>query len=53
MRIKKLLPGLISPNQGGFVVGRLIAENVGLTQEIVQSIGHKAYAINLVLKVDI
>lgn len=37
-RLSEILPGIISSQRCGFVSARLITENVGLVQEIVQYI---------------
>ena len=37
LRIKKILPSLISSNQGGFVSGRQISDNILLVQEAIHS----------------
>ncbi|XP_060210415.1 uncharacterized protein LOC132637323 [Lycium barbarum] len=46
-----LLPKLVSENQTGFISGRLITENILLTQEIVHDI-NKGNNSNLVFKLD-
>ena len=51
-RIKLLLPKLISPEQGGFVPGRLINENILLAQETIQGLNRKVRGGNLILKLD-
>ncbi|PKU73296.1 hypothetical protein MA16_Dca022879 [Dendrobium catenatum] len=38
IRLGALLPRLISPNQSGFVKGRLISDNILLTQELVHDL---------------
>ncbi|XP_060170383.1 uncharacterized protein LOC132601300 [Lycium barbarum] len=47
-----LLPKLISPNQTGFVKGRLIKGNVFLTRDIVHDIKKKNKGGNVVIKID-
>lgn len=37
-RLVLILPKLISMNQGGFITGRLISENVALAQELVHNL---------------
>ncbi|XP_060210957.1 uncharacterized protein LOC132637971 [Lycium barbarum] len=51
-RLNPLLPLMISENQSGFLKGRLITENVQLTQEIVQNIKCKNKGGNVVIKLD-
>ncbi|XP_047249959.1 uncharacterized protein LOC124885753 [Capsicum annuum] len=51
-RIKGILPQLISPEQGGFVQGRSIAENVLVFQEIILEIRKRGKPPNMVLKLD-
>lgn len=43
---------MISENQSGFLKGRIITENILLTQEIVQGIKIKNLGGNVVLKLD-
>ncbi|XP_060182292.1 uncharacterized protein LOC132611952 [Lycium barbarum] len=47
-RLVKLLPGLISENQSGFVKGKSIMENVLLTQDIVRDINKRTKTANIV-----
>ena len=37
-RLKPLLPGLISPEQSGYVEGRQILDNILLAQEMIHSL---------------
>ena len=37
LRLKQIIPRLISPNQGGFISGRKISDNILLVQEAVHS----------------
>lgn len=46
------MPKLISVNQGGFVSGRAIAENIGLAQELTHSLKLKARGGNVIFKLD-
>ncbi|KAL3514291.1 hypothetical protein ACH5RR_027008 [Cinchona calisaya] len=48
----KLLPKIISPEQGGFVQGRVISENILLAQELVDFIDKKTRRGNVILKLD-
>ncbi|XP_040996134.1 uncharacterized protein LOC121242320 [Juglans microcarpa x Juglans regia] len=47
-----LLPRLISLEQGSFIPGGSIFENIRLTQEMVQSINERIHGGNIMLKVD-
>lgn len=51
-RLAPILPRIISPEQSGFVQGRVIHENVLLAQEIMQSINKKVRGSNVALKLD-
>ncbi|XP_060170402.1 uncharacterized protein LOC132601318 [Lycium barbarum] len=51
-RIATLLPKLISDNQSGFVKGRLITENILLTQEIVHGMKQANQGGNIIIKLD-
>lgn len=51
-RLPLFLPKLISDEQGAFVKGRLIQENIGLTQEMIQHIDHGKEGGNVVLNID-
>lgn len=42
----------ISPEQGAFVKGRLITENVALAQEMMHYIGRKSFGGNVICKLD-
>ncbi|XP_059289249.1 uncharacterized protein LOC132042737 [Lycium ferocissimum] len=50
-RLNLLIPKLISGNQSGFISGRLITENILLTQEIIHGI-NKGKKANIVFKLD-
>ncbi|XP_059310173.1 uncharacterized protein LOC132061355 [Lycium ferocissimum] len=52
IRLAPILPKLISENQSGFIKGRLITENILLTQEIVHGIKGGKDQGNLVMKLD-
>ncbi|PKU80635.1 Putative ribonuclease H protein [Dendrobium catenatum] len=52
-RLGSLLPNIISPNQSAFVKGRLISDNILLTQELVHDLNLKTIGGNLLLKLDI
>ncbi|XP_035545050.1 uncharacterized protein LOC109016147 [Juglans regia] len=51
-RLTSLLPKMISLEQGAFIPGRSIFENISLTQEMVHSINKKIHGGNVVLKLD-
>ena len=51
-RLGTILPKLVSPEQGAFVSGRLIHENVALTQELVQSLDGGLQGGNVILNID-
>ncbi|XP_027184038.1 uncharacterized protein LOC113782345 [Coffea eugenioides] len=51
-RLAKLLPGIISPNQSGFVQGRQMADNFLLAQELISGIQRPCRGGNVVLKLD-
>lgn len=46
------MPKIITTNQSGFVKGRSIAENILLTQEIIEDIGKPRKGSNVVIKLD-
>ncbi|XP_035540216.1 uncharacterized protein LOC118344205 [Juglans regia] len=51
-RLTSLLPSMISLEQGAFVSGCSIFENISLMKELVHSINKKAHGGNIILKVD-
>ena len=51
-RLGRLLPKLISPEQGAFVSGRLIHENIAITQELVQYLDRGAEGGTVILNID-
>lgn len=51
-RLSTIISPLISENQSGFVRGRLISDNILLTQELVHSLDMKTKNDNLVMKLD-
>lgn len=52
LRITSLLTKIVSENQTGFVKGRLITENILLTQEIIHRIRKENRGGNIVIKLD-
>ena len=52
-RLKQYMPKLISNNQSAFVVGRSIADNVLLVQELVRGYTRKTLSLRCVIKVDL
>lgn len=51
-RLVVVLPNIISDNQSGFLKGRLISNNVLLTQELIHYLDVKTRNSNLVMKLD-
>ncbi|XP_042964017.1 uncharacterized protein LOC122298309 [Carya illinoinensis] len=51
-RLTNLLPKMISQEQGAFIPGRSIFENISLTQEMVHSINKTIYGGNVLVKLD-
>ena len=51
-RLEFLLPRLISPQQSGFVRGRLISDNFLLAKELIQSLNVKVWGANIMFKLD-
>ncbi|XP_071940368.1 uncharacterized protein [Coffea arabica] len=52
IRLAKVLPDIISPQQSGFVKGRQIFDNILLAQELIADIGKTSRGDNIVLKID-
>src|SRR5436190_24030213 len=52
-RLVEVLPDIISPEQSGFVKGRVINDNILLAQELVQSIRKKVRGSNIIIKLDL
>ena len=52
-RLSYILPNIISPEQAGFVKGRITNDNIRLAQELIQSIEKKVKGSNLVIKLDL
>lgn len=53
MRLKRVLPQIISPNQSGFIEGRQIVHNVSILQDLVGVYNRKSAPPGCLLKVDI
>lgn len=51
-RMETILPLIINPNQGGFILGHKILDGIILVQELTHSI-HKAGQDGMLLKLDI
>lgn len=51
-RLAPILPLVVTPNQSGFIKGRLLSDNVLLAQELVHDISRKLLSPNLALKLD-
>ncbi|XP_058073273.1 uncharacterized protein LOC131221988 [Magnolia sinica] len=52
-RLRLLLPNIISLEQGAFISGRPIIENIALAQELVRNLNRKVRGGNLMLKLDL
>ncbi|XP_074283683.1 uncharacterized protein LOC141608219 [Silene latifolia] len=52
-RLSKVLPDIISPNQGGFVKGRTIIENILICQDLVRLCNRKSVSPRCLMKVDL
>eukprot|EP00253_Pinus_taeda_P008595 PITA_08595 len=52
LRLKLLLPGIISPEQSGYVEGRQITDGIILTHEIIHSLKHSKKP-GMLLKIDL
>ena len=52
IRLAKVLPNLISPQQSGFVQGRQIFDNIMLVQELIADIRKASRKGNVMLKID-
>ncbi|XP_058106938.1 uncharacterized protein LOC131250672 [Magnolia sinica] len=51
-RLRKLLPSLISQEQGAFVQGRAISESIALSQELLRELNRKVKGGNIAIKLD-
>lgn len=51
-RLAPLLPYLTTPNQSGFIKGRLLSDNVLLAQELIQDISNCSLTPNVAIKLD-
>ncbi|XP_058099881.1 uncharacterized protein LOC131244264 [Magnolia sinica] len=52
-RLSKVLPKLISLEQGAFVKGRAITENIVMALEAMQNLDRKTRGVNIILKLDL
>ncbi|XP_074315285.1 uncharacterized protein LOC141651471 [Silene latifolia] len=52
-RLATILPSIISDNQGGFIKGRSIVENILICQDIVRCYNRKSVSPRFMLKVDL
>ncbi|XP_074315308.1 uncharacterized protein LOC141651499 [Silene latifolia] len=52
-RLSKVLPEIISPNQGAFVKGRTIIENILICQDLVRLYNRKSVSSRCMMKVDL
>ncbi|VFQ77971.1 unnamed protein product [Cuscuta campestris] len=51
-RLKKLLPKIISPEQGAFQKGKSIDDHILLAQEAIHGLDRKVFGGNLIIKID-
>ncbi|XP_074267057.1 uncharacterized protein LOC141590359 [Silene latifolia] len=51
-RLADVLPAIVSPNQGGFVKGRTIVENILICQDIIRLYNRKSVSPRCLMKVD-
>ncbi|XP_074297012.1 uncharacterized protein LOC141627683 [Silene latifolia] len=52
-RLAKILPHIISPNQGGFIQGRNIIENILVCQDIIRLYNRSSVSPRCLIKVDL
>ena len=52
LRLKQIIPSLISSNQGGFISGRKISDNILLVQEAIHS-STKRGELGMAIKLDL
>ncbi|XP_074297021.1 uncharacterized protein LOC141627693 [Silene latifolia] len=52
-RLSEVLPDIISPNQGGFIKGRNIVENVLICQDLVRLCKRKSASPRCLIKIDL
>ncbi|XP_074305698.1 uncharacterized protein LOC141640919 [Silene latifolia] len=53
IRLSEVLPHIISDNQGGFIKGRSIVENILICQDIIRMYNRKSVSPRFLLKVDL
>src|SRR3954466_8522789 len=53
VRLNDILPKLISEQQGGFVRGRIINDNILLANKLIQDIRKEVRGSNIVMKLDV
>ncbi|XP_058111210.1 uncharacterized protein LOC131254230 [Magnolia sinica] len=51
-RLSDILPSIMSMEQGSFILGRLISENIALSQKLFRDISKKVRGGNIILKLD-
>ncbi|XP_074315380.1 uncharacterized protein LOC141651573 [Silene latifolia] len=52
-RLAKVLPDVVSPNQGGFIKGKNIVENVLICQDLVRMYNRKVASPGCLIKIDL
>lgn len=53
VRLSHILPNVISLEQGVFVKGQLISDNILLANKLIQSIKDKVRSSNIIMKLDV
>src|SRR3954467_9960263 len=53
MRLSEVLPKIISLEQGGFVKGRMINDNILLANKLIQSLRKEIRGSNIIMKLDV
>ena len=53
MKLQKILPNIVAPNQGGFIAGRFIVHNIMVCQDIVRHYGRGKVKPSCMIKLEI